>query len=98
MREDVVALLKGRKLLDVVWPAVTARPLNGRTVGDLEKARKKILQIAFDGDERVLPTPEWWKEIIRRFQERGEERAQAVSPRDESKESEDKSEPAVASG
>lgn len=69
-QSDVLELLRKRGLLEIVWPAVVAQPLNGRNVGDMEGSRKKILAKLFGGDENVLPTPEWWRAILAGFEKR----------------------------
>jgi hypothetical protein len=49
--------------MDIVWKAAVSRRMNRRRVGSLEEDRKMIIK-EFLKDEKALPIPEWWKDLI----------------------------------
>ena len=61
--EEARNLLKEKEFMDIVWTAVVSRRMNRRTVGSLEKDRKMIIK-EFLKDEKALPVPNWWKDLI----------------------------------
>jgi len=70
MPEESQKILKIERFRKIVWGAVTAKPLNGRTIGDTEGKRKIIIQKFFEGNEDILPVPAWWQETIRAFEKK----------------------------
>lgn len=61
--EEAQKLLKDKEFVDIIWKATVSRPMNRRTVGSLEKYRKKITNEILQ-DKDALPVPRWWKDSI----------------------------------
>lgn len=68
--DEVKQLLLNDVFREIVWTATTVNPLNGRTVGSLEEERQKLLRTVFSSDEKKLPVPKWWQDIIQSFKDR----------------------------
>lgn len=64
-REECLQLLQDAELLQLVWAAAVAQPLNPRIFGSLREDRKNLLELGTSSD--LLPTPRWWQRLEREF-------------------------------
>lgn len=64
-REECRLLLQDAELLQLVWTAAVAQPLNPRIFGSLREDKRNLPELGISLD--LLPTPLWWQRLEQEF-------------------------------
>ena len=67
--KDIKNILS-KKWVNLFWKSALSYPLNLRFVGSLEAQRKQVINKIFNGKDKSLPLPKWYKEMIKELNAR----------------------------